>query len=140
MPSTALSSRASRVAVAVVVGVLAANVSPAMAAGLHSPSAGSPIGDWRTSTQGIAQTVSFTKTGQVYGDSGCNRFTGGYTVKGSQIFIGPLAATLMACPDAQMTAETQFLTALQSATNFRQTPKALRLVTPTTTVTLRPAS
>ena len=46
-------------------------------------SSASPVGNWVTATNGVKQTVTFTKDGKVFGDSGCNRFTGGYTVKGS---------------------------------------------------------
>ncbi len=59
--------------------------------------------------------------GSVFGDSGCNRFTGTYQVKGDRITIGPLASTEMACPEPQMSAEMTFLTRLQAAVTNRPT-------------------
>jgi len=136
MRSTKQSVRS--LAIVAALGVVVTLASPAIAVSQHSPAAGSPVGDWRTSTLGVQQTVTFTKDGRIFGDSGCNRFSGGYTVKGSQIFIGPLAGTLMACPDPQLAAEAKFLRSLQTATNFRETQKALRLSTPTDVLVLRP--
>jgi heat shock protein HslJ len=62
-------------------------------------------------------TLQF-KDGQVSGSSGCNRFHGAYTVNGSALTIGPLAATRMACRDEVMTQEGEFLRALESATTW----------------------
>ena len=71
------------------------------------------MGDWRTSTMGVKQTITFDDEGKVYGDSGCNRFTGGYKVKGDRITIGPLASTMMFC-EGKMDAEAAFLNKLQN--------------------------
>ena len=100
--------------------------SPAMAGDVPAP-AHSQVGNWKTSTNGIPQTLTFTKDGKVYGDSGCNRFTGGYTVKGDAITIGPLASTLMACPDPQMKAEATFLGKLQKSNHWKADSAKLRL-------------
>jgi heat shock protein HslJ len=87
----------------------------------------------------VHQTVTLTKDGKVFGDGGCNRFIGGYTIKGSQIFVGPLASTMMACPDAQMRAEATLFKGLQETTGFTATPRTLKLTGPTQTVVLRMA-
>ena len=65
-------------------------------------------------------TMIFTEDGQVSGAAGCNNFTGGYTVDGDAISVGPLASTMMMCgaPKGVMDQETQFLAALQAATVF----------------------
>lgn len=89
----------------------------------------SPVGDWRTSTMGVKQTITFDDEGKVYGDSGCNRFTGGYTVKGDRITIGPLASTMMYC-EGKMDAEQSFLFKLQAAVSYKATEKKLKLFTP----------
>lgn len=89
----------------------------------------SPVGDWRTSTLGVKQTVTFDKKGKVFGDSGCNRFTGGYKVKGDRITIGPLASTMMFC-EGKMDAEAIFLNKLQNVVAFQATDTKLRLFTP----------
>ncbi|HSO45047.1 MAG TPA: META domain-containing protein [Rhodoferax sp.] len=43
--------------------------------------------------------------GRVSGFSGCNQFTGAYTLDRDSLVIGPLAATMMACPEPQMALE-----------------------------------
>ncbi len=56
--------------------------------------------------------------GKVSGSSGCNRFHGSFTAEGKTLTIHPLATTRMACEDAVMSQEQQFLGALQSATTW----------------------
>ena len=109
------------------IGATILAAAPAMAGDIAPASISSPVGEYRTSTNGVKQTITFTKDGKVFGDSGCNRFTGGYTTKGNSIKIGPLAGTLMACPDKQMKAESKFLTSLQAAKNFKATAATLKL-------------
>lgn len=122
---------------AAVVGLLILTAAPAMAG--DAPATRGPAGEWKTSTNGVRQTVTFTKDGKVFGDSGCNRFTGGYKVKGRTITIGPLASTLMACPQRQMDAEFAFLTKLQAAKTFSSTPAILKLYTAKDLLRLRAA-
>jgi len=101
--------------------------SPAMAGDVSAASADYLPNQWKTSTNGIKQTLTLTKDGKVSGDSGCNRYVGGYTISGSSITFGPLAGTLMACPDPQMKAEAAYLAKLQSATKFKATLNTLTL-------------
>jgi putative lipoprotein len=64
----------------------------------------------------------------VSGDTGCNRFSGSYTVDGQNITIGPLASTRAACPDEELQQqETDFLAALELATTFQVTGDRLDL-------------
>ncbi|MBK9738997.1 MAG: META domain-containing protein [Actinobacteria bacterium] len=112
---------------------------PASAGDVAAPN-GSVVGDWRTSTNGVKQTITFDAKGRVFGDSGCNRFTGGYTVKGDSITIGPLASTLMACPDRQMAAEATFLTRLQAAVSFTATKATLKVYSPKDMIRFRAVS
>lgn len=77
------------------------------------------MGDWRTRTSGVTQTITFKADGTVFGDAGCNRFTGTYTTDGDSITIGPLATTLMACEQSVMDAEQTFLVRLQAAVSYR---------------------
>lgn len=67
---------------------------------------------------GIEAAFSFLPDGQIEGFGGCNNFSGGYTVEGDQITIGPLMSTMMACADDVNTFESQLLTALQAATTW----------------------
>ncbi len=113
---------------AILIGGLLLSATPAAAGDIAGSS--SPVGEWRTRTDGIRQTITFTDDGQVFGDSGCNRFTGGYSVKGDRITIGPLASTLMACPERRMNAEASFLTRLQAAVSFTSTARVLKVFAP----------
>lgn len=111
---------------------------PAQAGDVVTPT-GSLVGDWRTSTNGVRQTITFEADGSVFGDAGCNRFTGTYTTDGNGISIGPLATTLIACEDAVMDAETIFLTKVQAAVSYQALPKRLKLFTPKDLMTFRRA-
>ncbi len=81
--------------------------------------------------EGTALTASFGEDGSLSGNSGCNQFTGPYTVDGNQITIGPLASTMMMCsdPEGAMDQEAQFLIALQSAANYEIEGNVLQLRT-----------
>lgn len=57
-----------------------------------------------------APTARF-EGGRVSGFSGCNRFTGGYTVDRDRVTVGNLAGTMMACPEPAMAVEKAFLSA-----------------------------
>ena len=59
-----------------------------------------------------------TKTGKVYGNSGCNRMMGSFDVnaKPGTIDLGALGSTRMACPDMEV--ESRVLKALNSAQSF----------------------
>ncbi len=52
------------------------------------------------------------------GSSGCNRYSGPYTLDGNSITVGPFESTLMACEEPLMAQEAAYLAALQSAAEF----------------------
>lgn len=55
------------------------------------------------------------RDGRIFGNTGCNRFTGSYEQEGTKIKIGPLATTRMACLDESAAAqEKQLLRLLES--------------------------
>lgn len=65
-------------------------------------------------------TLSFNENGRVSGSSGCNRYVGAFNVKGNQFSVkSPLASTMMACPEALMKQEQQFLQALTAAKDYK---------------------
>jgi len=101
---------------------------PAQAAS-GAPSGGRIAGDWVTSTDGIRQTVTFTRDGKINGDAGCNRFLGEYSVDGSTIDIGPLASTLMFC-EGVMDAERALLKALEKSASYTVKGERLTLFGP----------
>ncbi|MFV1857991.1 MAG: META domain-containing protein, partial [Anaerolineales bacterium] len=67
------------------------------------------------------------ENGELSGTSGCNRFFGPYEVDGNSISIGPLGATLMACPEPLMEQEFGFTSSLQSATTYEISGDTLTL-------------
>jgi heat shock protein HslJ len=67
---------------------------------------------------GTELTATFADD-KVSGSGGCNTFSGSATTDGSDISIGPLASTMMACTDeAKSTQEQQYLQALELANTF----------------------
>ena len=52
------------------------------------------------------------------GSSGCNRYSGPYTLDGNSITVGPFTSTLIACEEPLMAQETAYLAAVQSAVEF----------------------
>jgi heat shock protein HslJ len=68
-----------------------------------------------TPISGTTLTAQFDETGKIGGSSGCNTFSGTYTLPGEgQISIGPLASTLMACEgQGIMSQESMYLSLLQ---------------------------
>jgi copper homeostasis protein (lipoprotein) len=61
------------------------------------------------------------------GSGGCNRMTGGYRVEGEHLTFGPVAATMMACPDGMAT-ERAFFETLGEVRSFRIEGEHLELL------------
>lgn len=122
-------------AVALVPTLVVLGAAPAMASS-GAPSGGRITGDWKTSTDGVDQDVTFAKDGSVSGDAGCNRIIGKYTTSGSTIDVGPLGTTLMYCEGA-MDAERIFIKALEKSTSYTATKDRLTMFGPKGKVTLR---
>ena len=77
-------------------------------------------------------TITFDEAGTVSGNTGCNSFTGSYTVDGDRVTVaGDVASTLMGCEPALADVEAQFLAALGKVATWERTG---------TQVTLRDAS
>ena len=73
----------------------------------------------------------------VSGSGGCNTFSAGYETDGDSIEIGPVAATLMACPEPVMAQEQVFFEGLGAAAEFRATEDELVLLDDSGTELLR---
>lgn len=73
-----------------------------------------------TPISGTNLTTRFDAS-QLSGNSGCNQYSGPYSVSGTSIWIGDMAAGMMMCSDVPgiMEQETAFLAALRSAATFR---------------------
>lgn len=80
--------------------------------------------------EGSTLTLSFSDDGRVNGDSGCNRFMGGYEADGPRLTISQLASTRRACVSAALNAQEQaYLQALQSIVSFSSKDGQLMLAT-----------
>lgn len=75
---------------------------------------------------GVAATATFA-AGQVSGSNGCNTYSGPYTASGSDLSIGPLASTLMACGPVQSAVEAAFMSAFQAAGSYTATSTQLTI-------------
>lgn len=63
-------------------------------------------------------TMGFDAAGRVYGSGSCNRYNGPATLNGETLSLGALASTKMACPEAIMTQEQRFFSALSEVSGF----------------------
>ena len=66
--------------------------------------------------------------GTVAVEAGCNSGSGSYTVDGDTITFGPIATTMMLCPDDVMALETAVLAVLQGDATYAIDGDSLRLV------------
>ena len=98
-----------------------ANASPAASAASGSGLEGAL---WR-----LTEYLGPDGNGTVSGKAGCNDYTGGYTVDGDRLTIGPLAATKKACGPAESTVETVFLTAMGRVATYAVSSTTLELKT-----------
>jgi heat shock protein HslJ len=74
-------------------------------------------------------TAVFEADGKMGGSAGCNNYATSYEVAGDRISFGPVAATMMMCPDpAVMDQESAYLAALESAVTYRIEGKQLALL------------
>ncbi len=62
--------------------------------------------------EGVSATLTLdTESGRIAGNSGCNRYSGGYSLEGETLSTGMMISTKMACPGPAMEVETRFLKA-----------------------------
>ena len=64
---------------------------------------------------GTVVTLEVAGDGTLGGSSGCNTYSGPYAITGTDIAVGPLATTRMACPSPAGDIEATFLGALDAA-------------------------
>jgi len=65
---------------------------------------------------------------QASGYAGCNRFFGGYDLKGAALKFGPIGATKRACSDREEAVETEFLKVLDATRRWRVVDGTLELL------------
>jgi heat shock protein HslJ len=78
---------------------------------------------------GTDLTANFGTDGMLSGNSGCNTYSAAYQIDGNKITIGPAATTRMACEQAVMDQEQQYLAALSTAATYRIDGSKLELRT-----------
>ncbi len=66
--------------------------------------------------------------GEINGSAGCNNYFGSYEATEDTISIGPLASTMMLCPDPINEQERLFLAALESAATYQIIVNRLELI------------
>ena len=72
-------------------------------------------------------TATFGEDGVIDGSSGCNSYSGTYSVDESSVSIGPLTTTRQACADEVMEQEQAYLAALQASTQYELAADRLTL-------------
>jgi heat shock protein HslJ len=83
-------------------------------------------------------TMTFGTDGRVSGNTGCNMFSGTYTVTGSGLTFGPLISTRRAClSDAANRQESMFLTALEKVAGYTLVGEMLTLADAAGTLQVR---
>lgn len=77
-----------------------------------------PVGSQVQAAEGIDTSLKFGSDGRVSGNMGCNSFGGEYTQKDGQVTFGPLASTVMACQEPQMSQEGTAFAILTGSVDF----------------------
>ena len=77
--------------------------------------------------QAEPQLVFASDALQVSGSGGCNRITGGFTLEGDRMHLGPLAGTMMACVNG-IEQEQRFLESLNHVERYRISGQQLELL------------
>lgn len=104
-------------------------ISACTAPATQTPSA-SLFSDWRLTSFGTvdSQTPALTDTkpritfnvdGTLIGNSGCNGYSGSYTVEGNQITFSPIVSTRMLCDKAIMEQESAMHQVLTGTASFK---------------------
>jgi heat shock protein HslJ len=75
-------------------------------------------GSQTPAASGIRTSLIFGADGQVSGSLGCNGFSGNYQVNDGKLDFGPLASTMMACQEPQMTQESSAFLVLTGTVRF----------------------
>ncbi len=87
--------------------------------------------------EGTVPSLLFLPEGRVAGSGGCNRVAGSFELTGEGLSFGPMASTMMACPDPVMDAERRFLDTLSAVDRFDLDDDGALLLIGADTVRLR---
>ena len=72
-------------------------------------------------------TITLDEDGRAFGTSGCNHFTGGFTLDGAALRFGPVAGTRMACAPPAMAQDQHLHAAFDRVRGWRTDGTALLL-------------
>ena len=75
--------------------------------------------------QPVTLTLQSSDT-RAFGNAGCNRYSGPYTLSGDQLSFGPAMSTKMACEQG-MEVEMAYLAILNNVTSYQATDSSLTL-------------
>ncbi len=79
--------------------------------------------------------INFGDDGSVFGNGGCNNFSGGYTIDGTIVTFGAIAANMMMCMDPAASVETAVFQSLQGDAQAQISGNTLELITGMGTLT-----
>lgn len=85
-------------------------------------------GGFASMLAGTEITAVFAEDGKLGGSAGCNNYATSYEISGAFISVGPVASTMMMCPEDIMEQEGAYLAALESATTYAIEGKQLSLL------------
>ncbi len=87
------------------------------------------FGEAGAMNQAVGDATAMFELGTVSGSTGCNSYSGEYSIDGDSMSIGPVAATERACmdPPGIMEQESVFLRILSAVTKFEVSGNELRL-------------
>jgi heat shock protein HslJ len=87
------------------------------------------MGGFASVLAGTEITAVFGGDGKLAGSAGCNNYATSYEISGENISIGPVASTMMMCPepDGIMEQESAYLAALESVSTYTIEGKQLSL-------------
>jgi heat shock protein HslJ len=95
-----------------------------------------PADDQTPAAGDVETSLDFGKDGKVSGRLGCNQFSGDYSLKDGKIVFGMIAATLMACPEPQMTQEGTAFQVMNGTVGYEINGKTLTISAADNTVIL----
>ncbi|MFO1141974.1 MAG: META domain-containing protein [Amaricoccus sp.] len=74
---------------------------------------GAPVADK------VVSSLTLAADGSAHGGGGCNNFSGQWQLDGTRLILGPMAATMMACPPPQSDQEAALFKAFDATRGFR---------------------
>jgi heat shock protein HslJ len=74
----------------------------------------------------VGVSASFDGT-TISGNAGCNSYHASYEASGNEISFGPVAATKMACPEAESSTEARYLQLLEGVATFEASGRSMSM-------------